>query len=113
MTDEYIWEYPSSEFIPRVRTLCDMHQVPISHVEKAIGAVGGYLTNTANKPTDYDIRKVSEFFGISKAEFMAVKPYEILKVPRLTFRSCDYTENEWAVISRAIKDKKNDLRKSM
>jgi len=94
------------EFLNRIKMWCFEKDDKLTNVASDIGVCNAYFYGLGFIG-DYDIRKVAKHFGITKQEFVEREPYELLKLPDVWLKSCDYTDAEWAVISKAIKEAKN------
>jgi len=99
------------DFNARLKTLCYEYQDNVAHVEREVGIYQGYFANKCII-SDYDIRVILKYFGISKIEFFNMKPYEILKVPQMKLYEKDYSPEEWEVISKVIKEVKNERKRN-
>lgn len=99
--------YDPKEFVAKLKTICYEKGITVRLVEMACGTTNGYYSTQLRCVTDYDYRKVAKFFNMSIAEFMAIKPYEIIKLPRMALTEKDFSTEVWAEVKKVLQEKKN------
>lgn len=98
-------------FNKRLKMLCYERGDTVSNVEKKVGAYQSYFANKTII-SDYDLRVVSKYFGMTKDEFIGLPAYEVLRVPQMTLVEKNYSKAEWEVISKIIKEVKDERKRN-